>query len=149
MGKKYDGVRSELWHKLPVIFSFCKQMSKACHSIKENVFCSCSFSFGLFSLGYVFLYLFFIYCCSSTVVSIFAPLLPLTPAIPTSHPWYYPLPLVLSMCPSYMFLKTLPLPHSIIPSHLPSGHCQFVLNFTISHYILLACLFCISLFLRN
>ena len=30
----------------------------------------------------------------------------------------------------------------IIPSQFPSGYCQFVLNFNVSGYILLACLFC-------
>ena len=30
----------------------------------------------------------------------------------------------------------------IIPSHLPSGYCQFVLNFNVSGYVLLACLSC-------
>ena len=51
--------------------------------------------------------------------------------LPSSHPHFSPLiltPLVLSMCPLYMFLKTLPF-SPVIPSHLPSGHCQFVLFF--------------------
>ena len=83
----------------------------------------------------------FFHCCSSIVVSIFPPPLPFTPAIPTSHPWSCP-HLVLSMCPLYMFLKTLlPFP-PIIASYLPSGYCPFVLNFNVSAYIFLACLFC-------
>ena len=41
------------------------------------------------------------------------------------------------MCPLYMFLKTLPHCPPIIPSHLPSGYFQFVLNFNVSGYILL------------
>ena len=39
-------------------------------------------------------------------------------------------------------LVTLPLFSPIIPSPLPSGYCQFVLNFNVSGYILLACSFC-------
>ena len=42
-------------------------------------------------------------------------------------------PLVLSMCPLQQFLKTLP---PTIPSPLPSGCCQIVLNFNVSGYIL-------------
>ena len=57
-------------------------------------------------------------------------------------PQPYPPPLVLSMCPLQLFLKTLPPFPRIIHSHLPSGYCQFVLNFNVSGYILLACLFC-------
>ena len=87
------------------------------------------------------IFLTFFYCFSSTAVSIFLPPLPPNIATLTSHPWSYPA-LVLSMCPSYMFLKTLPPFPCIIPSHLPSGYCQFVLNFNVSGYILLACLFC-------
>ena len=65
---------------------------------------------------------------------------PPTPATPTSLPWFH-LPLVLSLYPLQVFLKTLhPFP-PIIPSHLPSGYCQIVLNFNVSGYILLACLF--------
>ena len=61
---------------------------------------------------------------------------PTTPAIPTSLPCFHPT-LVLSMCPLYMFLKTLSLFPSIIPSYLPFGYCQIVLNFNASGYILL------------
>ena len=68
------------------------------------------------------------YCCSITVVCIYLPPLPPTPAKPTSLPCFLPL-LVLSMCPLYLFLKTLP---PIISSHLPSGYCQIVLNFNVS-----------------
>ena len=46
------------------------------------------------------------------------------------------------MCPLYMFLKTPPPFPPIILSHLLFGYCQFVLNFSVSGYILLACLFC-------
>ena len=45
----------------------------------------------------------------------------------------------LSMHPLYMFLDN-PLSPPTSPSHLPSGYCQFVLNFSVSGYILLACL---------
>ena len=44
-----------------------------------------------------------LFCCSSTVVYIFPPLLTPTAAIPTSHPRSYP-SLALSMGPLYMFL---------------------------------------------
>ena len=52
-------------------------------------------------------------------------------------------PLTLSMGPLYCSLMNLPLlsPH-YSPPRLPSGHCQFVLYFTVSGSILLACLFC-------
>ena len=54
--------------------------------------------FYLFLVKILFYFFsFFFYCCSSTVVSIFPPLLPPTPAIPTSHPRHYPT-LALSMC---------------------------------------------------
>ena len=43
-------------------------------------------------------WLLFKYCCLH---------FPPTPTIPSSHPWSY-LPLVLPMCPLYMFLKILP-----------------------------------------
>ena len=74
-----------------------------------------------------FLLFLFFYCCSITVVSIFLPTVTFTPAIPSSHPWCYPL-LVLSMFPLYMFLKTPPPFPPFIPSHLTSGYCQFVLK---------------------
>ena len=77
----------------------------------------------------------FFYCCSSTVVSISPPSLPPTPDIPTSHPWSCP-SLVLSCVLYTCFWKTLPPFPSIIPSHLRSGYCQFVLNFNVSGYIL-------------
>ena len=66
---------------------------------------------------------------------------PPTPATPTSHPECYP-SLAMSMCPLHMFLTTLPSFPPIILSHLPSGYCQFVLNFNVSGYIFLGCLFC-------
>ena len=68
---------------------------------------------------FIILFHLFFYWCSSTVVSISSPLPPLTPAIPTSHPWSYTA-LALSMGPLYIFLDD--------PSHLPSGYCQFVLK---------------------
>ena len=55
-----------------------------------------------------------------------------------SHPHLPPLIpalLVQSMCPSQMFLKTLPSFPPIIPSQLPTGYCQIVLNFNVSGYI--------------
>ena len=49
-----------------------------------------------------------------------------------------PSPLILSMCPLQQLLET-PLP--TIPSPLPSGYCQIVLNFNVSDYILFAFFF--------
>ena len=68
------------------------------------------------------------------------PLLPATPAIPTSHPWSHPL-LVLSMCP---LCSCVPENASRFPSQypLPPFLCQFALNLSVSGYILLACLLC-------
>ena len=87
---------------------------------------------------YIYTPFFIFYCCSSTFVSVSPPPLLPTPAIPTSHPQSYPA-LALFMCPLYMFLTNLlPVP-PIIPSHLHSGHCQFVLNFNVSGSILLIC----------
>ena len=58
------------------------------------------------------------------------------PSHPHSPPRFHPL-LVLSMCPLQLFLKTLHPFLPIIPSHLPPGYCQFILNFNVSGYILL------------
>ena len=85
-------------------------------------------------------YVVFFYCCSSTIVSIFPPLLYPTP--PTPPPTLNPTPLCL--CPWVLYtcsLMTLPLLSPISPSPVPSGYCQFVLYFSVSDYILLACLF--------
>ena len=60
------------------------------------------------------------------------------PPIPTSHPWTYPLWLclwVLYTC-SLMTFSLFP---PIISLPLPSGYCQFILNFNVSGYILFAC----------
>ena len=88
-----------------------------------------------------FFFSFLFYCCSSIVVSIFSPPLPIAPAIPTSHPQSY----LLWFCPCVRYRcswnPSLFLP--IIPSYLPSSYCQFVLNFNVSGYILLACLLCL------
>ena len=77
----------------------------------------------------------FFYCCSSIVVSIFFSPLPSTPAIPTSHPWSY-FPLVLSMCPSYMFLKTLPL---FPPSSPPTSPLVTISLFLFSLSLVIFC----------
>ena len=66
------------------------------------------------------------------------PTIPPKPHYPHLPPLLLP-PLVFSTCPLELFLKTLP---PIIPSHLPSGYCQIVLNFNVSGCILLACWFC-------
>ena len=69
--------------------------------------------------------------------------LPTTPPHP-SHP-HLP-PSILApfgfVYVSFIYVPDNPSPFScIIPSHLLSGYCQFVLNFNVSGYILLACLF--------
>ena len=54
-------------------------------------------------------------------------------------------PTSLQCCPCVLYtcsLTTLPPFPSIIPSHLPSDYCQFVLYFNVSGYILLGYLFC-------
>ena len=87
----------------------------------------------------------YFYCSSSTVISIYPPIPP-TPTIPTYHPWSYP-PLVLSMCPLYMFLKTSNSPFPpIIPFYLRSGHCQFVLYFQVSGSTVVTCLVYLEFF---
>ena len=88
---------------------------------------------------YFFFFYFFLLLCKYSCLH-FPPPLPPTPPIPTSHPWSYPL----WFCPCVLYTcswKPFPFP-PVIPSHLPSGYCQFVLNFSVSGYILLACLFC-------
>ena len=64
---------------------------------------------------------------------------------PPSHPHYPPLILFAFGFVQVRFIEVpenpFPFP-LIIPSYLPSGYCQFVLNFNVSGYILLACLFC-------
>ena len=73
------------------------------------------------------------YCCSSTVVSIFS--LPLSPTPPTLNPYpFWICPWVLYTCS----LRILPLLSPITHSYLPSSYYQFVLNFNVSGYILLA-----------
>ena len=73
-----------------------------------------------------------------------APRHPPTTPPKRSHPHLLtliPPPLVLSICPLKLFLKTsLPFP-PIIPSHLPSGYCHTVLDFNVSGYILFALLY--------
>ena len=88
---------------------------------------------------YKLLFLSLFFNCSSTVVSIFFPLLP--PLQPPPPPSLDPNPLGLCPCVLYTcFLTTLCPFHPIIP--LPPPLCQFVLYFNVSGYILLACLFC-------
>ena len=72
--------------------------------------------------------LLFKYCCLHPL-----PTFPPIPAIPTSVPCFHPLGLV------HVSFRIVP---ENPPSHLPSGYCQIVLNFIVSGYIFLACLFC-------
>ena len=85
----------------------------------------------------------FFYYCSRTVVSIFPLALP--PPQPSLPPTLNPMPLPRPwLCPCVLYRCSWK-PFYLcpcIPSHLPSGYCQFVPNFNISGYILLTCLFC-------
>ena len=86
----------------------------------------------------------FLNCYSSTVVSIppththqsYPPQPSPFPTLDSTHLWICPC--VLHTRSWKPFLLLLP----IIPFHLLCGYCQFVLNFTVTGYILLACLFC-------
>ena len=84
--------------------------------------------------------LFFFYCCSSTVVSIFTPLWAPTPPNPTSSPHLEPtsfdfVPVSFIHVPWWTFPYFPPLSFS----PLPSGYCQLVLYFHVSGYVF-ACL---------
>ena len=77
------------------------------------------------------------FCCSSAVDSIFVPSVSpphLSPLIPHHF--------LLSMCPSYMFFRSLAPFSPIIPTDLSFGCSQFLLYFNVSCYISLAPLFC-------
>ena len=72
----------------------------------------------------------------------FPPALPTTSALPISLPCFHPMPLVIFHM-SFIIVPAKPSTLSpVIPSPLLSGHCQPVLNFSVSGYILLACSFC-------
>ena len=82
------------------------------------------------------------YCCSIIVVPLIPPLL--SSVLPPPHsvslpPPHCPCPWVLYTCSLTWPFPIFPL---LPPSPNPSGHCQFVLYFHVSGYILLACLFC-------
>ena len=84
--------------------------------------------FYFYFFVFCFIFSHFLNCCSSTVVSIFPSPLPLTPAIPTSHPWSWP-HLVSSTFPLYMFLTTLTIRASPLYNHCSSSspshrHCS-------------------------
>ena len=92
-----------------------------------------------FLKAWFFIIFIFFHCFSSTIVSIFKP----HTSPHTTHLHLPPLnlpSLALSMCPLYMFLDG----HypQISFSSLLSSYCQFVLSFSVSGCILLACLFC-------
>ena len=84
--------------------------------------------------------LMFFYCCSSTAVSIPPPPL-LPPTSPAPLPTLDPTPLWFCPCVLYRCSWKPSAFSPIIPSHLSSGYCQFVLNFNVSGYNLFACLF--------
>ena len=74
----------------------------------------------------------------------FLPFLP-TPGQHFSPPYFPPLfpPPTVIVHVSFIIVPANPSPFSPeIPSLLPSGHCQPVLNFSVFAYILLVCLFC-------
>ena len=78
------------------------------------------------------------YCCSSTVFCLVPPPLRTTPVICTSLPCFHHTcfcPCVRYTCSCKPFTLFTP----FIPFHLPSGYCQFVLNFDVFGYILLVC----------
>ena len=83
-----------------------------------------------------------LFYCSITVLCMYSPpYLSPTPAKPSSLPCFHPL---LGFVHVYFIVvpeNPFPL-FPIIPSHLPSGYCQIVLNFNVSGYILLAFFFC-------
>ena len=67
---------------------------------------------------------------------------PSPPPQPSPPPSPLP-PLLVTVHVSFIVVLANYSPFSpIIPSPLPSGHCQPVLNFSVSGYILLACSFC-------
>ena len=65
---------------------------------------------------------------------------------PPTQPSQFP-PLILTLF-GFVHVSFIDVPENllpsspIIPSYLPSGYCHFVVNFNVSGYILLACLFC-------
>ena len=95
---------------------------------------------NIWSLLCLFSSLFFYYCLSK-VVSIFPPPLPCATAIPpptldTIQLWFCPCVLYTGSLNSHSPFT------SIIPFNLPYGYCQFDRNFSVSGYILHACLLC-------
>ena len=83
------------------------------------------------------------HCSSITIVTIFPHYSPLPYPPPLPHS-ILPLPLCLCLCVLYTCSFTWPFPFFplLCPSHLPCGHCQFVLYFHAFGLILLTCLFC-------
>ena len=96
------------------------------------------FGLEIFLLLYFFslFKLLFTYSCLH-----FSPTTPPTQSVPP--PTLDPTLLCLYPCVLYTCSLTALTPSPpIIPSYLTSDHCQSVLNFNVSGYILLACLFC-------
>ena len=116
-------------------YAFLKKMT--CLSLQEKLFnVQYYFCYEIYFVWYYYIFLLlFKYSCLH-----FPPPLP-QPHPSPSHPLSYA-PLALSMCPLCMLFAELSpfLPHYPLP--LSSGYCQFVLNFNVSGYILLVCLFC-------
>ena len=90
---------------------------------------NCTFLFYLYFYFVFTIFLFFQYSCLHYPATIFPrPTLSPSPALATG--------------PLYVFLDD-PFPSFLLsPTSLPSAYCQFVLNFYVSGYILLTCLFC-------
>ena len=99
-------------------------------------------TFAKFTLLFlVILLLLLLFYCSIMVVCIYPPPLPSNP----SHPHLPPLlpPHLGFVHVSFIIILEKLSPFSpIIPSSFPSRYHQFVLNFSVSVYISLACLFC-------
>ena len=116
----------QLLHPFDMSPSIFEQFVAFCQKIVQNRFILLLFLLLLFK--YSFLHL--------------PPSPPHHPSPPhTSFPCFYP-PLVI-VHESFIIVPMNLSPFSpIIPSPLPSGHCQPVLNFNVFGHILLACLFC-------
>ena len=78
------------------------------------------------------------YCCSSTAICIFPQIYP--------HPSHRHLPPLIPSPLDFIHVSFIVVPENPSPSppHYPlsSGYCRIVLNFNVSGYILLDCLFC-------
>ena len=93
-------------------------------------------TFCLWSITYLFSFKKLFYC-SITVLCIFSPPVPPTPAKPTSLPCFHPLLGFVYM--SFIVVPENPSTHCPPPT---SGYCQLILNFNDSGYTFFAFFFC-------